>query len=249
MSAHLTIGETAFLAPAGVILGALVSYFALRNSANANLKAQKKTIKANREINEQNRQADEAREFRERQAAIGHERRQYQRRTYEGVVSDLTAIIDTLQALRHPSLPPVPSEEDFEEKAGPWTQIVGALIEHTRKTFRGASLDASVRVRNNLEVLNHLVPYASMPSESANMRWLEHIDGKLWLHSDPLDTDEETRRRYSSTVTILWVIARWTVSHIRYELRIDETEPPPLPYDVDNTYMWAPTPEVPRVDS
>jgi hypothetical protein len=248
VSAHLTIAETAFLAPAGVILGAMVSYFAVRNSAAANLEAQKETIRANREINEQNRKADEARELRERDAAMGRERRQYQRQTYERVVSDLTVITDTLQALRHPSLPPVPSQADFEEKAGSWAQVVDALIEHTRKTFRAASLDASVRVRNNLEVLNHLIPYVSMPSPSANMRWLEHSEGKLWLRSDPLDTDEETRRRYSSTVTILWVITRWTVSHIRYELRIDEAEPPALPYDVDNTYMWAPNPEVPSSD-
>jgi hypothetical protein len=53
MSWHLTIGETAFFAPAGVILGAFVSYRAVRRSAADNLKAQEQTIEANREIAQQ----------------------------------------------------------------------------------------------------------------------------------------------------------------------------------------------------
>ncbi len=113
MSAHLTIAETALLGPIGVVVGALVSYFAVRNAAAASFRAQEKTIEANREINEQNRQADMASELREREAAVDRERRQYQRQTYQDVVSELTAMIDALQSLRNPSLPPLLGNAGF----------------------------------------------------------------------------------------------------------------------------------------
>jgi hypothetical protein len=68
---HLTIGETAFLAPAGVILGAVVSYFAVRKTAKDNVAGQKLTIEANRLMAQA-----------EREEAIARERREHKREAY-----------------------------------------------------------------------------------------------------------------------------------------------------------------------
>lgn len=41
---HLTIAETALCVPAGVVLGAVVSYFAVRNSTQATLAVQRAAL-------------------------------------------------------------------------------------------------------------------------------------------------------------------------------------------------------------
>src|SRR4051812_22988829 len=96
---HLTIGETAFLAPAGVILGAVVSYFAVRKSAGDNLTAQKETINANREIAGLTLQANRelAEQARERDEA--RERRQHQRDAYVSLMGLAAEIGDAASEL------------------------------------------------------------------------------------------------------------------------------------------------------
>lgn len=220
MSWHLTVGESAFLAPAGVVLGAVVSYFAVRRSARDNLAAQGLAIAANAEQERLRREAD-----------IERERRDHLRDGYRRAASALEEIdIATEHLLRSVRrLPPFDDQEAqvrqrlAEASFSRFWKIFHDRASVCRSELIVASSDGVRALRHYLTTATKVFQeYSPSVDFDGATPWLSRFrfdDASLShaLVDGPFDADS-VLAAYLEDLGTLALICEWGIARIRYEL-------------------------------
>lgn len=248
VSWHLTVGETAFFAPAGVILGAVVSYFAVRKSARDNLVAQQKTIEANREIAALTTQTNLRIAEEERKRDEDRERRAHQKEPYEAVALALESFASDLQEqLWFFRLARDRKWDDFESE-GRQKQLTSDWHEFWNKFRQTHETVRTKLLTTASDELNHLRYYFRTaetvfqdygPSGDLKQnpkKWLseffvdrsDNVLGKTYRYGEfsPVDT----LNSYIDSFDMMHDLVFWGMERIRYELGVS-TDEPTRPYE------------------
>lgn len=237
MSWHLTVGETAFLAPGGVILGAIVSYFAVRKSAIDNLRAQEKTIVANREIAEASQQFETARELSRHAEAASKEAREHRRSAYAEVMQILGPLQDLILGLStaillqrktgrvNPGILPKDFQslwsyfEEFADKFAEYLRVSGPIIalsgsNEMRQTFTYLTIP-EVFVRYYCKLPKDLTP------TKTEFFWYNNIEDEILINYfiKPAGLESASYLRgMELTLATLDRIFHWQVGKMREEV-------------------------------
>ncbi len=222
---HLTIAETAFLTPFGVILGAAVAYVASRRSAKDNLKAQEQLIEANRQLAEQVRIADLQREARDRR-----------RESYLNLGGQLQAINDVLNWVVGPILQTSGLDESHWDAAEPittWGALYAQVLDAMPDCRRAAAVDGTAEVRACVGALGSLVRTLEPPQRFSDGSgyWVHQLtkrDGGIQASLETIGPDTPLYRIAFTNIELLHEIVNFGLARIRHEQHPGE-EPRPEP--------------------
>lgn len=226
---HLTIGETAFFTPFGVVLGAVVSYVAVRRSTAATLEIQKAAIA------ETHVQAAE-----QRQADLDREERDHRRAAYTELGGHLQSVSDALNYVVGPVLltssAPQPDWVTTSEANG-WGGFYAQIMDTVPSCRRLASVYGSPEVRGATGALSALVRVLAPPSAFADssghwMHELDQRDGGIASCLKTLQDGNELRATMLDNIRIVQEIVRYGLAQIRYELLPSSINPPVRPEGV-----------------
>jgi hypothetical protein len=233
---HLTIGETAFLAPVGVIIGALVSYVAVKRTASVSLEAQRLAIAAERE------QADV-----QRRTDVAREERDHRRVAYAELGGHLQGIFDVLNYIVGPVLETsTRPETDWLTSVSEngWSGFYIQVLDTMPDCRRLAAVYGSPNVRAAVGALGALIRGLAPPApfKDSPGHWMYAMtvrDGGIATGLVRLSDPNELRDAMLGNIQIIQAITGYGLASIRYELVPSTTAPTRPPGLVDDPDLGA----------
>jgi hypothetical protein len=221
---HLTLGEPAFLAPAGVVLGAVVSYLAMSRTTAATLRVQRLAIEEDR---------DRAAE--QRRAELGREERDHRRAAYAELGGHLQGVFDALNYIVGPVLQTsTASESDWSGSASTngWSGFYAQVLDAVPDCRRLAAVYGSAEVRAAVGALGAIARALAPPAsfKDSPRHWMHAMtqhDGGIATELITLQDGNELRSAMVGNIQIAQAITGYGLAQIRHELLPSSITTPP----------------------